>query len=342
MNRFNVVKQAHDYDPQGDYLGVFAMPKSYAGRFIFEKFWLQKIIKKNHIESIFTFFGAGLPHPLNVRSVVTVAYPIICYPDSPYWRHVPWFAGIKKRFINYLRRARLKQASRIIVETEVMKARLSRALSFPIGNISVVPPVPSSYVTTVQYDYHFKGKSYLFISGNDPHKNLWRLYGVAEKLEEAGWDDFIFMLTIKESQYVASMKEKQIDRRLLDKHFRFLGQVDPEKILDVYGRADFVVLLSDLESFSNNYMEAWKAGIPLIASDRDFSRSICGDSAIYVEPHDVADVAKKMLEVADDSEMKRQLVQAGRKCLETLPDMEQRWAIIWPLILGYPETGQTG
>src|SRR5262249_52811670 len=133
-------------------------------------------------------------------------------------------------------------------------------------------------------------RRYVFVSGNETHKNLWRLYDIAGHALGGGLRDFVFSLTVTKEAYLRRLAGRTLDPAILDGHFEFLGQVPPQQIMRVYENADCVVSLSDLESFSNNYMEAWKVGLPLIVSDRDFSRAICGDSALYVDPHDAESV----------------------------------------------------
>jgi glycosyltransferase involved in cell wall biosynthesis len=288
-------------------------------------------MKVERIDTVFTFFGAGLPHPRRVRSVVTVAYPVICYPDSPYWRYIDWEKKARIRILNYLRRRRLKGASKIIAETEIMKSRLIRTLSCAQDKIIVIPPGPSDYVVSRCED--LGGKAFLFPSGNDSHKNLWRLYAVAQRLIERGMDDFVFVLTVDKKAYIKTLRESVINDKIVNERFRFLGTIEPQRIMDLYNMGDYVVSLSDLDSFSNNYMEAWKTGIPLIVSDRDFSRSICGDSAIYVEPHRTDDVADKFIAIVGDVELRSMLVRAGKERLKLLPNQKERFTRVMEEII---------
>ena len=46
-----------------------------------------------------------------------------------------------------------------------------------------------------------------------------------------------------------------------------------------------------VESFGLIYLEAMKYGCPIITSDRDFSRWICGDLAMYFDPMDAISIA---------------------------------------------------
>ncbi len=317
----------------GKYRNIYRSPKAYLQRFLFENFHLPRLIRAEKIDRVYTFFGAGVPCPKNVKSIVSVAYPIICYPESPYWGYVGWQDKYRKLFINFLRKRRLRRADRIIAETEIMKARLARELAYPAENIQVLPPTPSSYVSAVEKARGADCVTLLFLSGNDAHKNLWRLPAVAQALYDLDFHDFKFLLTVDRQRYLQSLGDRPVAAEILQKHFEFVGTVAPQAILNLYARASFIVSLSDLESFSNNYMEAWKTGTPVIASDRDFARHICGDSAIYVEPHDSAGVARALVDAAGNAGKIGTMLEAGREKLEALPDFRQRFEALKSCIL---------
>ena len=310
----------------------YVCPGAVARRLLFERVDLPRILGSHAIDAIYTFFGIGLPHPRPVVSIVTAAYPIICYPDSPYWSHRPWHERLRGQLRGVLRRTRLRRADVILVETEVMRTRLARSLRLPEQRFRLLAPAPSEYVTPLPPAGRDREWRVLFLSDLSPHKNLWRLYEVATLLETgAAFEDVAvrFLLSVSREQYLAALPGGKADERIVDKYFRFLGRLSPRAILGAYGEAHAIALLSDLESFSNNYMEAWKAGRPLIASDRDFARGICGDSALYVEPHAPASVAEGLASLARDPMLAERLVGAGKARLSGLPDTAQRTQRIW-------------
>ncbi|MBX3303401.1 MAG: glycosyltransferase [Nitrospira sp.] len=322
---------------RGKYSGVFVSPNSFIKRFFFEYGHLQYLIRRHKIQHIFTFFGSGLPHSKSVRSVVTVAYPIICYPESDYWN----YAGMKEqayiRCLNILRRSRLKKASSIIAETTVMQARLARSVKYPMEKICVIPPAPSQYVEPLLVRRRVPSRRFLFISGINSHKNLWRLPAIAECMLARGIEEFVFVLTCTRESYVKSLKKAIISEELIDTHFTFLGSIPPQRIMEAYNQADIVVSLSDLESFSNNYMEAWAVRLPLVVSDRDFARNICADSALYVDPHRPKDVAEQLILISEDLYLQDRLVKAGEERLSFLLSPQKRFSRIMTELLGNEE-----
>jgi len=310
------------------YLRVLVSPRSYRARLQLENGRLQRFIADTGIDAIFTFFGAGLPHPPSVRSVVTVAYPVICYPESPYWLNAGVREQLQVQALNWMRVRRLRQASAIIAETEVMKERVSKALRFPAERIRVIPPAVSAHVRRLERTDGAPARRFAFVSGNETHKNLWRLHETARCAVARGFRDFTFHLTVTRAAYLRRLSGLPHDPQLIDRHFDFIGPIAPREIMRVYENADCVVSLSDLESFSNNYMEAWKVGLPLIVSDRDFARAVCGASALYVDPHDTQAVVAALLQVHADRALRRRLVAEGTRRLGELPTLPQRTSLV--------------
>lgn len=307
-----------------DYAGefVFTVPTNSIKRIIYEKTRLQKIIKDHKIKTIYTFFGPGLPRPSDVKSIVGVAYPIICYPDSKFWIYSDFKLRCKQKVVNYLRKTRLKSSSLIIAETEVMKERLRINLDLPEGHFIVVPPTVTEYVNECEprKDFNFR---FLFLSGISQHKNLWRLNQIVKVVDTFNLK-IKFIISVSKSEFLSSLKDKDIYFDLIDKYFEFTGPIPSEKISTLYDSCDVMVNLSDLESFSNNYMEAWKSGIPIVASDRDFAREICKDSAIYVEPHSPESVVAGLKRISEDPALRYELASNGKNLLKKLPTMGER------------------
>lgn len=314
------------------YIKRVVSPNSYIRRLDFEYRSLPKILQRFKIEKVFTFFGSGLPLPTHIQSIVQVAYPIICYPDSQFWKHIAPALRIKTMARNFLRIRRLKRASRIIAETNVMRDRLCNVLGIEPDSVEVIPPAPSEYVRAQVKGTARSKKRFLFLSGNSSHKNLWRLYAVAQCLKSMNFKDFVFVITVSRNAYLAALRDSDLDDNLIDAHFHFLGSVHPADIMQVYDHADFACNFSDLESFSNNYMEAWVVGLPLLVSDRDFARNICGNSAVYVEPHDVQDVANKVIWVVRSQSVCEELVAKGKANLQGLPTQADRFSRVMDIL----------
>jgi len=230
---------------------------------------------------------------------------------------------------NRARLRRISKASRLLAETDVMRTRLARALGLDERRIGILPPSPSEYVRPRAGSPHGAKTTFLFVSGMDAHKNLWRLPQVAREMVRRGVHDFEFIITVTERSFLSGIDKRDIDRALFESHFRFAGTISPTALQHIYDEAHALVTLSDLESFSNNYMEAWKVGIPIVASDRDFARTICGDSAIYTEPHDVGAVASTFQRLMSGQYPRDQMLRTAASRWRSLPTTQERYSAIW-------------
>jgi glycosyltransferase involved in cell wall biosynthesis len=78
------------------------------------------------------------------------------------------------------------------------------------------------------------------------------------------------------------------------------------------------------ECFSASYAEAMRMRKPILTTDLGFSRSICGDAALYFQPADpkaAADMVEKLL---DATEIQQQLIAKGEEQLNTFDSAEAR------------------
>lgn len=308
------------------HLEVVMAPGDPAGRLKFEWLALRTEIRRRGVTHVYTFFGPGLPKMSGVTQMVGVAYPILCYDDSPYWSHLPFGRRTITRLKNYARKRRLRGVDVLVFETDIMRSRSIAAIGLDPSKCYVLAPTPTSFLKSSPLRPRPDGETrFLFLSGADPHKNLWRLPGIFPKLL-AEKHAARFWLSITEEAFLKVCRDQgaRVDRRLVREFVRFLGPVAADQIQTLYDQIDVVANISDLESFSNNYLEGWLSGRPILASDRDFARSICGGSAIFVEPHSETSLFDGVALICRETAIAAQLAAVGQERLALLPSMEQR------------------
>jgi len=304
-------------------------------RLMFENIHYKKIVKKNNYTHVYTFFGSGLPKIKGVKQITGVAYPIICNDDSPYWRFLPTTFKLKKKIVNHIRKSRLKTADHIIFETEVMQSRCCDMLNFNVKNSTVLAPTPSFFIKKAKVIESRNVTKFLILAGLDYHKNIWRVVQLLPKLKENNIRA-VFVLSSTKDQLVTFYRNliDGISEELIDEFFEFKGHIQADRIQQVYDDIDVVMNIADLESFSNNYMEAWVAGKPILASDRDFARHICKGSAYYVEPHDSKSLSIGIAKFAHKEIDIEEMVMQGEANLSILPSFEERVVKILEVIKG--------
>jgi len=95
-------------------------------------------------------------------------------------------------------------------------------------------------------------------------------------------------------------------------------------LASLYSQVDYVMLLSKLESFSNNIIEAWQFRKPLVASSEDWAKAICKDAAVYVNRDSPEDVASKLRYLECNPTDVQNLINHGIKELAEYPSIAIR------------------
>ena len=95
---------------------------------------------------------------------------------------------------------------------------------------------------------------------------------------------------------------------------RFAGWVGSyAELRRLYQSAEALVFPSFYEGFGMPPLEAMRLGCPVIASDIPALREVCGDAALYANPHRPAEIARAIRRLMDDPELARVLRERGMR-----------------------------
>lgn len=291
---------------------ILRSPNNWIKRLFFEYLHLPLWMQENRIVGIYTVFGFGLPHPKSVNSIVSTANATTCYPDSIYWQRLEMATKCKRLIYTYLRQRRLRKANCWIFETEIMRNRSVTYLGLPNAKTHVIGPSPTSFIIDRPAKDYSQASSYkiTLLTGNESHKNLDCLAALCKFLMQKNAHNIQFNLTLTKKQLQNAIP---IDFDLDEiNNINYLGKLPQKQLQGIYDETDIIMNLSELESFSNNYMEAWKAGLAQICSDRDFANHICGKSALYIEPHNANIAAEKIIELLNNKPKLNAMAACGK------------------------------
>lgn len=157
----------------------------------------------------------------------------------------------------------------------------------------------------------------LTVSSTAVHKNLGIMVPVSEYLERVHPDfRFRFVLTCNEAPF--PLPEH------LRKHFVFIGKVDVAECPNLYEQADIMFMPTLMECFTATYPEAMRMEVPIVTTDLEFARGLCGEAACYYEATNAEAAAEAIYRVATDKEYARTLTAAGKLQLLKFDSYEQR------------------
>ncbi len=163
----------------------------------------------------------------------------------------------------------------------------------------------------------FEGVTMLSVSSTAIHKNLKIMIPVSEYLEQHHPDfKFRFVLTCNEN----SMPVAASIRR----HFVYVGKVDVSECPNLYEQADIMFMPTLMECFTATYPEAMRMDVPIVTTDMEFARGLCGDAACYYSAIDSTAAAEAIYKVATEKDYAVRLVANGKEQLKKFDNYEER------------------
>ncbi|HEX3885327.1 MAG TPA: glycosyltransferase family 1 protein [Stellaceae bacterium] len=163
--------------------------------------------------------------------------------------------------------------------------------------------------------YRLEAKSYLlFFGAIEPKKNVKALIeayqqsGVGTPLVivgGGGWSNEAEMLMLKR------IAEEEAELPPEKRKLRQFDYASRSALASLIKGARAVVFPSLYEGFGLPVLEAMLLGTPVITSRTSSLPEIGGDAALYVDPHDVADIARAIRTIAADADLRAELSRRG-------------------------------
>ncbi|MCI1779360.1 MAG: glycosyltransferase [Bacteroidales bacterium] len=295
-------------------------------RIFYELFKFSWLLKKSKIDIIYTYFGYGL-FINNIPQVCGVAASNIFYPEIKFWKG-NFINVILKRLIDRYRIYGIKRAEALIFENKYMEERSHTLFHIDPGKTCYIPP---SYNPDFGEEVlncsvlREGGVKILMLCGWQRNKNILEVPEIAYYLRKYSHSQFKFIITAP----LDGSGEYKIFKKLVEKYdvydmISIIGPVAKSRLKSLYEQIDFVLLLSKLESFSNNIIESWLFGKPLIISNEKWAKSICGEAAYYVDRDNVREISSAIVKLQNSNDIISKLTYNGSEKLYKYPSITQR------------------
>ena len=300
----------------------YDLPKT-AGRVLTgrDKF-LDGLVEEEGIDIVLTIFGPSLWRP-RVLHVSGFARAQCLLLDSPYYKQMRrcdfMKAYVQQRIWMWAFR---RCADVYFTEDEFISERLRKILHgkkvYTVTNYyNQVFDEKDRWSRDITLPL-FEGTTLLTISAYYPHKNLPIIVPTIRYLHERypGFR-FRFVLTITREQLGVEDEEAEKD-------IVFLGGVPLTECPNLYEQCDIVFSPTLLECFSAVYPEAMRMGKPIITTDLGFSRSLCGEAALYYDALSPEAFGEAIYRLACDKDLRDDLMRKGEARLKRYDNYEER------------------
>lgn len=176
------------------------------------------------------------------------------------------------------------------------------------NTISLTPHVYG--MNQLKSKYQISDNFILFVGTLQPRKNIVRLIEAFSKMERK--EDLQLVIIGKKGWLYEEILEAPRKFNVEDK-VKFLHGIPDEELTIFYKHARCYVLPSLYEGFGLPVLEAMKHGCPVITSNSSSLPEAGGDAALYVDPKNVDDIAKKMTKLITDETLRKTLIEKGKK-----------------------------
>ncbi|MGO9642405.1 MAG: glycosyltransferase family 4 protein [Candidatus Acidiferrales bacterium] len=224
----------------------------------------------------------------------------------------------------YFARRALRKASRILTVSQTARRDLARAFPVDESKVEVIynavddgfrtQPLP--FDADLILERHAATDPYVLYAGSiKPQKNLPRLieaFAVA-KSELQSHPEFanLKLLLIGNALAEHSDLRRAVVRSRVRGDVRFLGFVPLPVLRVFYAHARAFLFPSLYEGFGFPPLEAMAHGTPVLASNDTSLPEILGDAALQVNAENVFEIARGIVQILTDEELRRTLIHRG-------------------------------
>jgi glycosyltransferase involved in cell wall biosynthesis len=252
-----------------------------------------------------------------------------------YPKHLP---PLLSKYYRYFFPKFARRARRLATVSEFSKKDISKRYGVPEAKIDVVyngvnevfKPMGEAFIDEIRSRYS-EGKPYfLFVGSIHPRKNLLnQLLAFFEFRKQTNFQ-FKFLIIGAEFYGGKDLKEKIADSPYVGDAI-FLGRQSAEELRFLYASAFALMYVSYFEGFGIPLLEAMRSGVPAITSVTTSMPEVGGEAALYADPDSPIEIAARMKQLAQDEELRANLISAGLKRSEKFSwdkTSEDLWASI--------------
>ncbi|WP_180028522.1 glycosyltransferase [Acinetobacter sp. YH16032] len=302
----------------------------------FQGFRISKIEKKYKPDFVFVVFGPAYWKP-KAPTLQGFALGKMLYQKE-------LKLGLFEKFLNFVKaKLFLMCDSYLVVETELVKQKLSSFLNYDSSKIFVIgnsfSPSFLDYLATSK-EIEESGSEYFQIlvpCSYYPHKNLERvifsLVFLKEKHSELVSKLKLLFTIPKESTEWLKLYNLAKNNGV-EEYIDSAGFIPNSKFAGLYLSSHAVICASIVESSTAVFPEAFLSKRPLLASKRDFATELCGDAALYFDPLDEENIADAIFEIVTNAPLRDELVKRGIQVLhDNYPSAVSKWGMQRKLII---------
>jgi glycosyltransferase involved in cell wall biosynthesis len=262
---------------------------------------LKKLVRQKSYDLVYTMAGPAYVN-FPARHVQGISNPYITHADREAFECNRKIISALKLYIGTMYRFWFSQkADHFIFQTEVARNSYVKRKGTTKNQTTIIPNAfddeMKNYFESEVDAQGMHDTPIVFCPGaNYIHKAFQYIPAIAKELKDRNKPKLIFVLTLKDDDLWKSIESETIKLGVYD-WIKNIGPFDYDQVIKLYANSDIVYVPSLLETFSASYLEAIAARKPLIVSQKQFAKDVCGNYALYANPKDSKESANAIEKV---------------------------------------------
>lgn len=295
--------------------------KNVLQRLAYDFFYLEGKIKKFQPDLVLCLGNRGVKYSECIQ-LLLCHDPHLFYPTRFYATEI-----VKKKMLKWLQRRRLAsdlcKTDILLLQTEVAADRIREMYGYR-GEVVLLPNavsidvIDSAQPRAIPERVRAESSAFkiFYLTRYYPHKNIELLIQLFNRYRKELADCRLF-ITVEASQHpLAKRLLMEIEQLGLEQQVINLGPLSQNELPAYYRNMDVLAMPTTLESFSGTYLEAMQFGCPILTSDLDFARAICGEAAFYFDPWSVDSLFQSVQSLRQNPALIAQLKLKGEDRLK--------------------------
>lgn len=262
----------------------------------------------------------GLSGELPAGLVRTPVKSVVTVHDLIFLRYPAFYSWIDRHIYRYKFEQACRQADKIVAISETTRRDIVHYFGIDERKIEIVyqgcdaafaRPVPEDEKAEVRRKYALPEHYLLNVGSIEDRKNLLLVVKALRLLR----NDISLVAVGRPTPYLDRVNRYLAENGLAGR-VHFLHGVSFADLPAVYQNASLFIYPSFFEGFGIPILEAMQSGVPVIAATGSCLEEAGGPDSLYVDPHDEADLARKIDRILSEPVLQRRMVAAGHSHLE--------------------------
>lgn len=205
----------------------------------------------------------------------------------------------------------VRKATKILTISKASKDDIIKIYKVKSSKVEVIYPGIKAGFRMDKKENIIEGEYILFVGTLQPRKNIVRLIEAFSQVVKKHPKIKLVIVGKKGWLYEDILNAPQ--KFSVEEKVTFLDFVSNEELASLYQHALCFVLPSLYEGFGLPVLEAMKYDCPVITSNVSSLPEAGGEAALYIDPLDVSDIARKLEKIITDPDLRKELIEKGKK-----------------------------